>query len=729
MLKIQFTQPSPEQSAQPTPTLADLSRNASVISSGSSSSSASSLVLKTPPRPRPVRTFSSPRSRSPHSPATPRPRPLPYLAKELVPEDPSDSLYDLKPTTSSRVQSRAQSKAGSRNSSVNGRFTADDFQLGDTLGEGSYSSVMHGTHRATGKEYAIKILEKGHLARYDKLQTALAEKNTLVRLGAGHPGIVKLHWAFHDDYRLYFVLDLARNGEMQSHISRMGSLSLDCARYYTAQIVDAVEYMHLKGVIHRDLKPENLLLDDDFRIKITDFGTGKILESGVQRAKTWVGTAQYVSPELLENSETSTSSDLWAVGCILYQMIAGRFAFQGLSDYLTWQKVKALEYTFPEGFDSKAKDLVQKLLIRNPLERLGAGQPGSSNDMAALKSHPFFESIDWSTLWTISAPPLEPGLVKRERNLPGVSATEGHNWDDVGYDWEDMVGIPRGSDGIPWARDDDDNDEQEEEERTEHGLDSASFAPSELLSTQQGHDAASDDDDEHTDEVVTSVDPPAVNGISSSKPMDMPAATQPCAGSTTSSSEGSPIEKLGAALEAALNRGRNRIQTPIQGNGVLSPDWSSILLPGEEIIFHSPVATASLKRRPSKLLSIASVTPKKKQKNRELILTTHRVVCIKAEKGGRGFSVKMDLGSQRLAEKEKGEKEKEREKERDKKKVKDSANNIISIEPKGEREFVILTTSKSHSFAVDSMELASSWVNHIRIVVDSAAAAVAPTYR
>jgi 3-phosphoinositide dependent protein kinase-1 len=141
MLKIQLTQPSSEQSAQQTPSLADLSRNASVISSGSSSSSTSSLVLKTPPRPRPIRTFSSPRSRSPHSPGTPRLRP-PYLAKELaVPEDPSDGLHDLKPGNSSRVQSRAQSKNRSRNSSVNGRFSIDDFQLGETLGEGSYSIV------------------------------------------------------------------------------------------------------------------------------------------------------------------------------------------------------------------------------------------------------------------------------------------------------------------------------------------------------------------------------------------------------------------------------------------------------------------------------------------------------------------------------------------------------------------------------------------------------------
>ena len=286
MLQIQLTQPSPEQSTPTTPTLADLSRNASVISTSSSSSSSSSFVM--PVRPRPIRTFSSPRSRSPHPPATPRAsRPPQYLSKELGLPDPDE---DPRHSPSRGVQSRAQSR--SRTNSVNGRFGADDFSFGDILGEGSYSTVrnalrmailahcslqvMQATHRVTKQEYAVKVLDKNHLARNNKLQTALIEKNTLVRLGAGHPGIVKLHWTFQDEYSLcqscylreekcdgslitcpliVFVLDLARNGELQSRISRMGSLSVECSRYYAAQIVDALDYMHGKGVIHRSVRP------------------------------------------------------------------------------------------------------------------------------------------------------------------------------------------------------------------------------------------------------------------------------------------------------------------------------------------------------------------------------------------------------------------------------------------------------------------------------------------
>lgn len=194
------------------PTLADLSRNASVISTSSSSDS---LLLKTP-RPRPIRTFSSPRSKSSRS-SSPRNTKLPsYLTRDL-------GLGDVHKSSQAVEQNIPfQKTPKSRNPSLNGRLSTNDFKFGATLGEGSYSTVsfsvlpnasthcsdvmntqvMRGIYLSTGQEYAIKVLDKGHLIRNNKMSTAYAEKNALVRLGAGHPGIVRLYWAFHDEWSL-----------------------------------------------------------------------------------------------------------------------------------------------------------------------------------------------------------------------------------------------------------------------------------------------------------------------------------------------------------------------------------------------------------------------------------------------------------------------------------------------------------------------------------------------
>ncbi|KAI0316253.1 kinase-like domain-containing protein [Amylostereum chailletii] len=789
---IQLESISPSRDSSSVPTLADLSRNASVISTSSNSSSSTASLLLTPPRrPRPIRTFSSPRSQSPGGPTTPRAsRPPAYITRELglaeEPQEPSRAAELTLP------RSRAPSKSKSRSSSANGRTSVEDYEFGEVLGEGSYSTVMHVTHRTTRQEFAAKILDKGHLKRHDKLQTALAEKNTLIRLGSGHPGIVRLHSAFQDEWSLYFVLDLARNGELQSRISRMGSLSTACARYYTAQVVDALDYMHSRGVIHRDLKPENLLLDDAFRIKVTDFGTGKLINVAAEPAtKTFVGTAQYVSPELLEANETSKSSDLWALGCVLYQMIAGRFAFQGLSEYLTWQKIKHLEYSFPEGFDEQAKDLVRRLLVRDPLERLGAGPQGSDHDMSALRAHPFFAGVNWQTLWTNPAPPLESGLVRREHPL-GVGSDQ--NWEDVGAAWDELVGgdeggddddddddssVTPGDDGVRWAQGAEGRGcsltrvaqtpevvPPEEvgprgelpsyardllpparpppsptpgasSDRTMVGSTAAVLAPPlpvvvngnraiqfqlpDVVALSAAVESTSGTDD--TSSVGTGADnsperpadgntgpatqngsvnghdPPGANGVQSA-PVSVPAVVRDAY--ATSSSDGSPVEKLGAALEAMkLNRGRNRTRSPMRNAGPpVEPDWSSVLSPGEVMLFNSEVEETVMKRRTSRLLLPLPVAPRR-PKVRQLVLTSHRLVCLKQLKSGRGIGIKSEY-SLRPSEKEK---EKDREKEQ--------RCMVTGVAKKGAREFVMFTTSKSGFFVAETEDAASVWVEKI----------------
>ncbi|KAJ9117630.1 hypothetical protein QFC22_004480 [Naganishia vaughanmartiniae] len=203
---------------------------------------------------------------------------------------------------------------------------------------------------------------------------------------SAHPGVVRLHYTFKDDTSLYFVLDLATNGELLSFIKKYGSFDVDSAKRYAAQLIDTIEFMHERGVIHRDLKPENILLDEDMRIKVTDFGSAKVLDlselpigkslqnvrgsnatdrdaTQEERKRSFVGTAEYVSPEVLRNEHASFAADIWAFGCILFQMLAGRPPFRGATEYLTFQQVLKAEYEFPEGFDEQAKALLQQVLV------------------------------------------------------------------------------------------------------------------------------------------------------------------------------------------------------------------------------------------------------------------------------------------------------------------------------------------------------------------------------
>ncbi|KAF7590126.1 pkb-activating kinase-like protein [Aspergillus hancockii] len=293
-----------------------------------------------------------------------------------------------------------------------------DFSFGSTLGEGSYSTVVLGTDRQTLKEYAIKILDKRHIIKEKKVKYVNIEKDTLNRL-TEHPGIVRLYYTFQDERSLYFVLDLCKGGELLGVLKRMTTFDEECTKFYSAQILDTIDYMHRRGVIHRDLKPENVLLDSQMHIKITDFGTAKILKSQRKpdpsttgmppleatdvpeedRASSFVGTAEYVSPELLTDKNACKASDLWAFGCIIYQLLAGRPPFKAGNEYLTFQKIVALEYDFPIGFPAVARDLVERLLVLEPTRRL---------PIEHIKNHEFFRGITWGPdLWKQKAPRLK----------------------------------------------------------------------------------------------------------------------------------------------------------------------------------------------------------------------------------------------------------------------------------------------------------------------------------
>ncbi|XP_022901981.1 3-phosphoinositide-dependent protein kinase 1 [Onthophagus taurus] len=290
--------------------------------------------------------------------------------------------------------------------------STEDFIFGKAIGEGSFSTVYLAKDIHTNKEYAIKVLEKRHIIREKKMEYVMREKNALQIISGKSPFFVSLYCTFQDTNRLYFVLTYAKNGELLTKINQLKKFDVTTATYYTAEIVLALETLHSKGVIHRDLKPENILFDENWNILITDFGSAKILkendknedENQVRKRKnSFVGTAQYVSPELLSDTEVCFASDLWAMACILFQMLSGEAPFRAGSEYLIFQKIIKLEYEFPEGFDKISKDFIEKILILQPSKRLGAND---SIPYTSIRNHELFKELNFDQL----GPP--PKMVK-----------------------------------------------------------------------------------------------------------------------------------------------------------------------------------------------------------------------------------------------------------------------------------------------------------------------------
>lgn len=290
-----------------------------------------------------------------------------------------------------------------------------NFMFGTTLGEGAYARVVHARMKDTGAEYAVKIMEKRFIRKEKKVKFVMMERKVFSRVS--HDRIVKLYFTFQDNNYLYMVMELCRGGELldvivteQKANAAVGikdrACSLELTRFYIAEIVVALEYLHTNGVIHRDLKPENILLSEDGHLKITDFGTAKD-ETEEARHNTFCGTAEFVSPEVLRDQEASRGCDLWALACIVYQMLVGRPMFRAENEYLTFQQIlnhPAEDFRYPDGFPDVARDFCDRILHQEPKDRLGTGTDADGNGYLALKSHPLFDGIDWHNIGSMRAP-------------------------------------------------------------------------------------------------------------------------------------------------------------------------------------------------------------------------------------------------------------------------------------------------------------------------------------
>ena len=356
-----------------------------------------------------------------------------------------------------RGEASSPSATGSESQRA-GDTTANDFEVEGLLGDGNYSQVFKATLKSTQHKFALKMIDKAKCKRYKKEDEVLVERWVLRNVS--HPSIVKMYHTFQEVACLYLTLELCPGGELWNLSHKVG-LPFGLARFYCAQMLEVLQYLHERDIVHRDVKPENVLLTADGHVKLIDFGTAKLLRHPIKlgadqegskdnradrrgKFKEFVGTPEYMAPEAINNKFATQRADLWSFGAFVAQVVTGMPPFKGGSDYLTFKRVLAKKYRLPEGTPPVAASLIDQLCMLEPKERLGgqwtveadmvdpctlkgtAPRPGLGH--AAVRAHEFFAPYPMLELHTVKCPLLSPeeetliDLVKKIDDAKGVSA-------------------------------------------------------------------------------------------------------------------------------------------------------------------------------------------------------------------------------------------------------------------------------------------------------------------
>jgi len=275
------------------------------------------------------------------------------------------------------------------------------------LGFGNFGRVMLVSHRGTADMYALKSLSKARLVDQLQVQHAISEKRVLEKLN--HPFCSALHNVYSDPSPtgdVHILLDVCLGGELFALLQLAKCFNFPAACFYASCVTSALVYLHKESIAYRDLKSENLVIDAKGYPKLIDFGFAKTLR-GAERTFTLVGTPQYLAPELVTSSGHGMAVDWWGFGVLVFELLTGQTPFDDSSNIGIYQKIVAGKVTYPSNLRPSAKDLIGKLLISNPVRRLG-GTPASR---LTVKSEPFFSMYDFARLERLEyAPPWQPTL-------------------------------------------------------------------------------------------------------------------------------------------------------------------------------------------------------------------------------------------------------------------------------------------------------------------------------
>ncbi|XP_030828326.1 protein kinase C delta type isoform X1 [Strongylocentrotus purpuratus] len=276
------------------------------------------------------------------------------------------------------------------------KYSIDDFMLQKVLGKGSFGKVMLAEQKGTKKYFAIKALKKEVVLEDDDIECTMVERHVL-GLAWAHPFLTHLYCTFQSKEHLFFVMEYLNGGDLMFHIQSSLRFEEKRARFYAAEIICGLQFLHKRGIIYRDLKLDNVLLDRDGHIKIADFGMCKQNITGETKASTFCGTPDYIAPEILKGQKYAASVDWWSFGVLLYEMLIGQSPFHGEDEDQLFDCILHDAPHFPRWLTKDAHSCLIQLLERTPEVRLGV--------KGDVRAHQFFKSIDFEKLERRELPP------------------------------------------------------------------------------------------------------------------------------------------------------------------------------------------------------------------------------------------------------------------------------------------------------------------------------------
>jgi protein kinase X len=269
------------------------------------------------------------------------------------------------------------------------------------IGSGNYGDVYLATDD-NEQQFALKAIRTNQ-SRITTKQIEHIKNEISILKDISHPFIISLQGICYntDDQTLELLFPYIDGGDLYDRLRRNGvprRFSIDVARFFAAEVLLALEYLHSKSIVYRDLKPENILLDKNGHIKLSDFSFAKVVRDG--RTLTTCGTPEYMAPEVILGTGHGCAADLWSFGILLYEMLLGYPPFFEEDPHGICLKILANEFSFPSNFDAEAKDLITRLLSANPANRPTPEQ---------IKNHSFFKTTSWSSiLLRRDTPPSSP---------------------------------------------------------------------------------------------------------------------------------------------------------------------------------------------------------------------------------------------------------------------------------------------------------------------------------